>query len=209
MTNEANENVLRNQADDLILQDLQENAMAVLEQVWRLNPGIASSGFIRNRFQQIKEKLGGVVRCKIALLRSFTIEPIIPLLEAACAVGKIDTEIYIGQYNAYQSEILDTHSALYKFEPNIIILAINIRDLNPLLWSQYTSLSTVEVASYAESIIEGFKSLYPNNPEHGFNEKLDQIYYSSEYLTWQKLMILDESIRRHNEFNSRRYQRRF
>ena len=56
MTNEANENVLRNQADDLILQDLQENAMAVLEQVWRLNPGIASSGFIRNRFQQIKEK---------------------------------------------------------------------------------------------------------------------------------------------------------
>ena len=58
-------------------------------------------------------------------------------------------------------------------------------------------------------IIEGFKSLYPNNPEHGFNEKLDQIYYSSEYLTWQKLMILDESIRRHNEFNSRRYQRRF
>ena len=158
MTNEANENVLRNQADDLILQDLQENAMAVLEQVWRLNPGIASSGFIRNRFQQIKEKLGGVVRCKIALLRSFTIEPIIPLLEAACAVGKIDTEIYIGQYNAYQSEILDTHSALYKFEPNIIILAINIRDLNPLLWSQYTSLSTVEVASYAESIIEGFKS---------------------------------------------------
>ena len=58
-------------------------------------------------------------------------------------------------------------------------------------------------------IIEGFKSLYSNNLEHNFNEKLDQIYYGSEYLTWQKLMILDESIRNHNQFNLSKRQRRF
>jgi hypothetical protein len=58
-------------------------------------------------------------------------------------------------------------------------------------------------------IIEGFKSLYSNNLEHNFNEKLDQIYYGSEYLTWQKLMILDESIKNHSQFNLSKRQRRF
>jgi len=58
-------------------------------------------------------------------------------------------------------------------------------------------------------IIDGFKLLYPNNPHTDANIELDRIYYSNEYLTWHKLIILDQAIKKHDEANLRRARRRF
>ena len=45
--------------------------------------------------------------CRLAILRSFTVEPVVPLLRAAAFLGGIDLTVKTGEFNAYAQEILD------------------------------------------------------------------------------------------------------
>jgi FkbH-like protein len=74
---------------------------------------------------------------RLMILRSFTIEPAIPLLRAAAALEGVDLEVRIGGFNAYAQEILDPASALYAYAPDVVLLAVQTRDLLPRSWSAY------------------------------------------------------------------------
>lgn len=66
---------------------------------------------------------------RVAYLSSFTSKAIKEVLTVMCHEEGINCEYYEGEYNQYSQEILDTDSSLYSFNPDIIILFIDTRNL--------------------------------------------------------------------------------
>jgi predicted enzyme involved in methoxymalonyl-ACP biosynthesis len=64
-------------------------------------------------------------KIKVALLSSFTIDPLGIYLEIKCRLAHLHPEIYVAPFNQYNQEILDGNSELYMFKPEVIILASN------------------------------------------------------------------------------------
>lgn len=121
---------LRQQIEAAIADGDAASAARLLGEMWRTQGGAASAGFIAARYRRLRDRLN-LQPCRWALLRSFTVEPLVPFLEAgACAAG-IALDIHLGEFNAWAQEMLDPESALYRFQPHIAVLAVQARDLAP------------------------------------------------------------------------------
>jgi FkbH-like protein len=103
----------------------------------------ALAGFVVAAFEQMRASLElRPHRC--AILRSFTVEPMVPVLKACGFTTGIDLTLHIGEFNAYAQELLDAGSRLYAFEPDTAILAVQTRDIAPELWRGSTGKEIVE-----------------------------------------------------------------
>lgn len=119
----AKNRVLQEEVDRLFDSGNFPGVHILLKEIWENSPGPSTANFVTSRFLKIRSKLT-VVPCRIAFLRSFTIEPVTSLLRAALAVKRIDMIEHISDFNAYPQEILDEKSKLYSFSPDLIILAV-------------------------------------------------------------------------------------
>src|SRR5688500_16087053 len=63
---------------------------------------------------------------KVAILRSYTIEPIEPILKLHLIADGFNPSLWFGWYNQYTQEILDQASGLYALRPDIILLMLRI-----------------------------------------------------------------------------------
>src|SRR5450631_1737024 len=108
-------------------------AASVLAAAWEREPGSALAGFVASRYDRIADRLG-LVKQRWAILRSFTVEPVVPVLKAGAYAGGVALETHLGEFNAYAQEILDPGSALYRFQPDVAVLAVQTRDVAPELW---------------------------------------------------------------------------
>jgi FkbH-like protein len=95
---------------------------------------------------------------RLAILRSFTLEPVVPLLRAEAFVSGIDVTVRLGDFNAYPQEILDRSSSVYSFAPETVILAVQTRDVAPELWTGYADLSPDAVSASVARVIGSFQS---------------------------------------------------
>ena len=66
---------------------------------------------------------------KIGFLSSFTINGLPEVLKVKCHEIKVSCQTYLSGYDQYNQEILDTNSQLYKFEPDIAFLILDIRSI--------------------------------------------------------------------------------
>lgn len=159
----------REEIERLIASGEARAAWSLIGQLWRENPGPASAGFVLSRLEKVRSELS-LVRCRVAVLRSFTVEPVIPLLRAEAAIRGIDLEVQLGEFNTYAQEILDAGSSLYRFQPDIIVLAVQTRDLAPDLWSRFPELSAEDVQTAVGRVIESYrgwiKTLRARTPAH-------------------------------------------
>ena len=69
---------LRGEVDRLIAEGSSDAAFRRLCELWRREPGSATASFVNLRIDQLREKLP-LTKFKLAFLRSFTVEPIVPL----------------------------------------------------------------------------------------------------------------------------------
>jgi FkbH-like protein len=99
--------------------------------MWRSDPGPAAAGFVVSRFEKLRGTLA-LVPFRLAILRSFTVEPVVPVLRAAAFVSGIDLTVQLGDFNAYAQEILDSASSLYAFEPQAVVMAVQSYETTPL-----------------------------------------------------------------------------
>ena len=74
------------------------------------------------------------VKLRVAFLRSYTVEPSIPLLKAFARLYGIELDVKVGEFNSYAQEIIDPSSWLYEFDPQVIFFAALTRDIAPSLW---------------------------------------------------------------------------
>jgi FkbH-like protein len=109
------------------------DAWIATQDLWRRFPNLTMAGFVKNaapRFARFMPR-----EHRLYVLRSFTVEPILALLEAGAALAGIKLTTGIGEFNAIAQEVFNPTSALYASAPQTVILAQQTRDVSPYLWS--------------------------------------------------------------------------
>jgi FkbH-like protein len=109
-------------------------ALALLRQHYATRPTLSTASGVIERVGRLG-RAAGLAPCKLFVLRSFTVEPVVPLLRAQAMLHGIDLEVAVGEFNAYPQEVLDPGSALHAFAPDVVLFALQTRDLVPALWS--------------------------------------------------------------------------
>jgi FkbH-like protein len=103
-------------------------AARLLCRLWDSQRSAALAGFVVSRFDKLREQLP-LLSYRWAVLRSFTVEPVLPILKASAYARGIALNLHTGEFNAYAQEILDPDSALYRFHPDAVVLAVQTSDI--------------------------------------------------------------------------------
>ncbi|WP_246282084.1 HAD-IIIC family phosphatase [Nitrosopumilus ureiphilus] len=96
---------------------------------------------------------------RIAILSSFTLNGIEEIFKVKCAEKKINCVTYLGGYNQYNQEILNSESKLYQFNPDIAFLILDTRSLLGDLWYSPYSLDAKQRKEFIEKKFEEIKNL--------------------------------------------------
>lgn len=87
-------------------------------------------------------------RLKVAVLRNFIVEPLIPVLKGEIAKAGFLPEIYTGDLNTIAEEAFDPGSGLYEFSPDIIMIFQWPGLLAPKLFNRFLSLEDMDQVSH-------------------------------------------------------------
>lgn len=101
------------------------------------------------------------INCKIALLKSFTIDMIKPILEVEGYEEQFKFDLYIGEYGTYISSILEEKSAYNKFKPDVTILAIRLEEIYPQIFNCFEELEK-GLWKVKDYIIKYYKNIINN-----------------------------------------------
>lgn len=89
---------------------------------------------------------------RIAILRNYTVEMLIPVLRGEVALQSTFPAVYVGEYDNVFQEVMQGKSSLYKFKPDVINISICLQNLSPKLAYEYTSLSYTQITTEVERI---------------------------------------------------------
>lgn len=148
---------MRQEIDQLIASGDPAGAARMLAELWQREKTSAAAFFIGSRYEQLRPRLHFASH-RLAILRSFTLEPLVPLLRAAAFVAGLDLSLQMGDFNTYPQEILDSGSALYSFAPDSVVLAVQTRDIAPELWQGYADLTAASVRESIKRVTTSFHS---------------------------------------------------
>jgi FkbH-like protein len=123
---------LRHQIEELLSAGEWRQAAWRLQILWDKHASAPLAGFVVSAYGRLRDQLK-LTSHRCALLRSFTLEPTVPILKACAFRWAIDLSIQVGEFNAYPQELLDGASNLYGFQPDTVILAVQSRDIVPEL----------------------------------------------------------------------------
>jgi FkbH-like protein len=132
-------------------------AHVALKQLWQEASTQSNAGWIISSYKSLRPHLP-FSAARLAVLRSFTLEPALPLLQAEAFTSGIDLTVQVGDFNAYVQEILNPSSNLYQFAPTVVILAVQTRDIAPELWNDYADLSAESIQASMERILDTFRN---------------------------------------------------
>jgi FkbH-like protein len=124
---------LRREIEELLGAGQWTKAIACLGILWEREASPALAGFVFSVYKELRNRVERKPH-RFAILRSFTVEPIVPILKACAFTSSIDLTIHLGEFNAYTQELLDGDSPLYTFHPETVVLAVQTRDIAPELW---------------------------------------------------------------------------
>jgi FkbH-like protein len=152
---------LRAQVDALIAKGAFDFAARRLAELWRRDPASATASFVISRLDDLRDKQQHdalvLTKFKLAILRSFTVEPIVPLLRAEAFACGIDLEVHVGDFNLYVQEMLDEQSALYQFAPDAVVLAVRTDQAAPELWRDFADLTPQAAQQATETAISRYE----------------------------------------------------
>lgn len=99
-------------------------------------------------------------RINIALLSSFTIDPLAVYLDIECRLKGLFPEIYIGPFNRYHEEVLNKESGLYKSQPDIIFFFIRVESLlEDMFRVNFPQMETEQIQAELDRVIHDIEQL--------------------------------------------------
>jgi FkbH-like protein len=133
-------------------------ARAAAAAYWSANANASAARFLTGRIERFwpAER---IVEHRVAFLRSFTVEPVLPLLQAEAALAGCRIVPWVGEFNAYGQEILSPDSGLYAHGAQTVVLAVQTRDIAPALWSNFANLSDEAVAQEVDAAADSLAGL--------------------------------------------------
>lgn len=147
----------RKQIDEAIAAGQTGRALSLLKGLWHGQPSVALAPFVLDRFAKVPDA-PPTVPCNLLILRSFTVEPIVPLARAGAATWGMDLQVRVGDFNSYVQEILDPGSKLYSDPTDVVVLAVQTRDLAPELWNRWSELDAAAVEATVERILADYRT---------------------------------------------------
>lgn len=155
---------LRVQVDALMAKGAFDLAARRLAELWRRDPASATASFVISRIDELRDKTRdrlsdplALTKFKLAILRSFTVEPIVPLLRAEAFACGIDLEVHIGDFNTYVQDMLDGQSALYRFAPDAVVLAVRTGQAAPELWRDFADLGPEGAERVVRDVVQRYE----------------------------------------------------
>src|SRR5215471_10266040 len=124
----------RDSIDRLLNDGKLADGFQALADAWNREPSLNAAQFVIAKYERHRADLD-LIACKLAILRSITVEPLVPLLRAAAFVNGIDLDVKVSDFDTYATEMLDPNSALYAFRPRVVLLALNTASVAPQLWA--------------------------------------------------------------------------
>ena len=74
-------------------------------------------------------KTSGIKRLKTFLVRSVTVEPILPFLAVEAALSNYVLDLQIGGYGSYADELMNPQSALASLNPDIVLVVLDLEEI--------------------------------------------------------------------------------
>lgn len=148
---------VRGEIDAAIAAGHTGRALSLVRQYWFAEPSLPRAPFVLDRLG----KVAGAPRpvaCRVRILRSFTVEPVVPLLRASAACWGVDATVTLGEFNAYAQELLDPTSPVYREPPDVVILAVQTRDVAPELWARSADLDDAALSAAATRVASEFRT---------------------------------------------------
>lgn len=96
---------------------------------------------------------------RMAILRNFTVEPLLPVLEGELVAAGFYPEIYLGDFDAIAQDALDSKSALYTFKPDMIVVTTWLETLSPSLTSSFLRHSPEKITDEKDRIRKYLKDI--------------------------------------------------
>ena len=96
---------------------------------------------------------------RVAVLGSYTLDPMVPFLKGRALSSRIAVQVYVGNFNSWQQEALSETSKLHQFRPDVVVLALRAEDVVPDLVYRFLRLSESEIKaeiSRATTALETF-----------------------------------------------------
>ena len=135
--------------------------------------------------------IAGAPKLRVALLSSFSIEFLTDALIAHAFAEGLRVETYIAGFDQYRQEILDPGSALYRFAPDVVILAVEGGRWAPALYHDYLqSGMNAEERVVADSVGE-IKQLVDTFRRHS---RAVLLVHNLVQPRWPSLGILDGQV---------------
>lgn len=164
MTETAAQEV-RNEIDKYLREDDFVLAKAALGRLWRARPSAATARYLIACFERMRNSVSLQSR-RIGILRSFTLEPVIPIVKAAALTHGLNLSIQMGQLNTYAQQILDPHDGLYKDALDLVILAVHTRDIASDLWEPSAKYVRGALSDEVEKVVTHFHNLVDTFRRH-------------------------------------------
>lgn len=111
--------------------------------------------------------LEGLPEFRLAVLRSFTIEPLVEVLRVKAFLEGLRLKLFLGEFNQYQQEILDPGSRFYGFKPEAAFIAVRLEDLCPRLFHDFARLGPEEVQAVRAEVQRSLESWVEAIDRHG------------------------------------------
>src|SRR5271154_871772 len=88
--------------------------------------------FCASSFARIADALKdqpGARRLKTYVVRSVTVEPILPYLSVEAALSNYVLDLQVGSYGSYVDEMLNSQSSLAKFKPDLVLVLLDLEEI--------------------------------------------------------------------------------
>lgn len=108
---------------------------------------------VSNALDRVKPEENNMIVLRVAILRNFTVDPVIPVIKGEMALAGFHPLIYLGDYDTIARDVLDDSSSLYEFKPDIVIIAQWLEALAPSLITKFRSFSSTQVNDETERVL--------------------------------------------------------
>ena len=90
---------------------------------------------------------------KVAILRNFTVDPLIPVIKGEIALAGFYPVIHLGGYDTIAQEVFDSRGALYITKPDLVVMSLWLEALAPALVTRFPSLSPSQVSDEIDRVL--------------------------------------------------------
>jgi len=120
-------------------------------------PGEEKISYYLKKSKTLKNNFERKIR--ISILSSFTLNGIEEIFQVKCDEKNISSNTCLAGYNQYNQEILDPHSQLYQFQPNLTFLILDTRSILEDLWYFSYSIDEKQRQNFIEKKFKEIKNL--------------------------------------------------